>query len=70
MCLMQLAAAVLLFPSTTSANGGFGVVLDHVRTIGPGPWVRMVTDLQLQGVRSAVARWRPARSGPAVGEAA
>jgi hypothetical protein len=58
---LQLVLALILFSAGASQDSGFNLVVEQVRAIGPGPWVRLITRAQLNGLRETMAKMRGVR---------
>jgi hypothetical protein len=60
---LQLVLGLLLFSVVGSQDSALGLVVEQVRAIGPGPWVRLMTGAQLNGLRETFAKVSSMRSG-------
>jgi hypothetical protein len=53
---LQLVLGLILFSVVGSQDSALGLVVEQVRAIGPGPWVRLITGAQLSGLRAAMTK--------------
>jgi hypothetical protein len=57
---LQLVLGLILFSAGGPHDSGFDLMVEQVRAIGPGPWVRLITGVQLNGwtaLLNAGKRW-------------
>jgi hypothetical protein len=59
---LQLVLGLLAFSLIGSQDYALGLVVEQVRAIGPGPWVRLVSGAQLNGLRETMAKVSGMRS--------
>jgi hypothetical protein len=59
---LQLVLGLILFSAGATQDSGLGLIVEQVRAIGPGAWVRLTTGAQLNGLREAMATMRAIRS--------
>jgi hypothetical protein len=59
---LQLVLGLLLFSVVGSQDSALGLVVEQVRAIGPGPWVRLVAGAQFNGLRETMAKVSSMRS--------
>jgi hypothetical protein len=59
---LQLVLGLLLFSVVGSQDSALGLVVEQVRAIGPGPWVRLVADAQFNGLRETMVKVSSMRS--------
>jgi hypothetical protein len=59
---LQLVLGLLVFSLVGSQDSALGLVVEQVRAIGPGPWVRLASGAQLNGLRETLAKVSGKRS--------
>jgi hypothetical protein len=59
---LQLVLGLILFSLAGTQDSALNLVVEQVRAIGPGPWVRLITGAQLNGLRNAMAKMSSIRS--------